>query len=222
MPAGRRSPRFAFERRRPPAVRRGRAALRRPSGRLHAHRPARAAAGRRGRHGLLELVDHEPAVSPLALSRAQREEAAPPAEEQRRRAAVRCPRAVPDRPAPRGLRPAVAVGLVAVVVGGVLDIAETGSSCGGPGGVARAWGWRRSWARPIASTELWPEGQVRIAGEIWQARCQGGATPGRRSSSGRSKGSRSSSTPPRRAWRSGPRSRGAAGRRRQGRERPYQ
>jgi hypothetical protein len=29
----------------------------------------------------LELVDHEPAASPLALSRAQREEAAPPAEE---------------------------------------------------------------------------------------------------------------------------------------------
>ena len=30
----------------------------------------------------------------------------------------------------------------------------------------------------IASTELWPEGQVRIAGEIWQARCQGGCNAG--------------------------------------------
>lgn len=70
-------------------------------------------------------------------------------------------------------------GLVAVVVGGVLDIAETGLFL---------WWSRRRRASVgvetlvgktgIASTELWPEGQVRIVGEIWQARCQGGCDAG--------------------------------------------
>ena len=30
----------------------------------------------------------------------------------------------------------------------------------------------------VASTALWPEGQVRIAGELWKARCEGGCDPG--------------------------------------------
>jgi membrane protein implicated in regulation of membrane protease activity len=70
-------------------------------------------------------------------------------------------------------------GLVAVVVGGVLDIAETGLFL---------WWSRRKRASVgvetlvgktgVASTELWPEGQVRIAGEIWKARCEGGCDAG--------------------------------------------
>jgi membrane protein implicated in regulation of membrane protease activity len=70
-------------------------------------------------------------------------------------------------------------GLVAVVVGGVLDIAETG---------VFLWWSRRKRASVgvetlvgktgVASTELWPEGQVRIAGEIWHARCEGGCDAG--------------------------------------------
>ncbi|MGH3077203.1 MAG: NfeD family protein [Gaiellaceae bacterium] len=70
-------------------------------------------------------------------------------------------------------------GLVAVVVGGVFDIAETGLFL---------WWSRRKRASVgvetlvgktgVASTELWPEGQVRIAGEIWKARCEGGCDAG--------------------------------------------
>ena len=70
-------------------------------------------------------------------------------------------------------------GLVAVVVGGLLDIAETGLFL---------WWSRRRRASVgveslvgrtgIASTALWPEGQVRIAGELWKARCEGGCDPG--------------------------------------------
>ena len=65
-------------------------------------------------------------------------------------------------------------GLVAVVVGGVLDLAETSFFFW--------WSKRRRAAvgveslvgrSGIASTDLWPEGQVRIAGETWRARCDG-------------------------------------------------
>jgi membrane protein implicated in regulation of membrane protease activity len=72
-------------------------------------------------------------------------------------------------------------GLVAVVVGGVLDIAET---------VLFLWWSKRRRATVgveslvgkigIVSSELWPEGQVKIAGEIWQARCAGGCDAGTR------------------------------------------
>lgn len=70
-------------------------------------------------------------------------------------------------------------GLVAVVVGGGLDIAETG--------LFLWWSKRRRATvgveslvgkAGIASTDLWPEGQVRIAGEIWRARCDGGCDAG--------------------------------------------
>jgi membrane protein implicated in regulation of membrane protease activity len=72
-------------------------------------------------------------------------------------------------------------GLVAVVVGGLLDIAETG---------AFMW-WtkqRRSavgvealvGVRGIATSDLWPEGQVRLNGELWRARCDGGCDSGTR------------------------------------------
>lgn len=30
----------------------------------------------------------------------------------------------------------------------------------------------------VASTDLWPEGQVKIDGEIWRARCDGGCDAG--------------------------------------------
>jgi membrane protein implicated in regulation of membrane protease activity len=70
-------------------------------------------------------------------------------------------------------------GLVAVVVGGLLDIAET---------VLFLWWSKRRRAAVgveslvgktgVASSDLWPEGQVRIAGEIWGARCEGGCDMG--------------------------------------------
>jgi membrane protein implicated in regulation of membrane protease activity len=70
-------------------------------------------------------------------------------------------------------------GLVAVIVGGVLDILETS--------VFFWWSKRRRATvgveslvgkSGVASTDLWPEGQVRIAGEIWRARCPGGCDVG--------------------------------------------
>ena len=70
-------------------------------------------------------------------------------------------------------------GLVAVTVGGALDIAETG---------AFLWWSKRRRAtvgvealvgqRGVATSDLWPEGQVKIAGEIWKARCAGGCDAG--------------------------------------------
>ena len=32
----------------------------------------------------------------------------------------------------------------------------------------------------VATTDLWPEGQVKVDGELWQARCEGGADAGTR------------------------------------------
>jgi membrane protein implicated in regulation of membrane protease activity len=70
-------------------------------------------------------------------------------------------------------------GLVAVVVAGVLEIGETGlfiwwsqrrrASVGAETLVGR---------RGVAVRELWPNGQVKIDGEIWNARCDGGCDPG--------------------------------------------
>lgn len=70
-------------------------------------------------------------------------------------------------------------GLVAVAAGATLDIAETG--------VFLWWSKRREAAvgidalvgkTGVAVGELWPEGQVKIGGEIWKARCAGGCDPG--------------------------------------------
>ena len=70
-------------------------------------------------------------------------------------------------------------GLVAVVVAGVLDIAETG--------LFIWWSKRRRASvgvetlvgrEGVAVGELWPTGQVKVAGEIWQARCDGGCDAG--------------------------------------------
>ena len=72
-------------------------------------------------------------------------------------------------------------GLVAVVVGGVLDIAETA--------LFIWWSKRRNATVGVetlvgkvgvAASDLWPEGQVRIGGEIWRARCAGGCDSGTR------------------------------------------
>ncbi len=70
-------------------------------------------------------------------------------------------------------------GLIAVGVAAVLDILETfgfmwwskrrrvsvgiGSLVGKPG---------------VALSELWPDGQVKVEGEIWRARCAGGCDAG--------------------------------------------
>lgn len=70
-------------------------------------------------------------------------------------------------------------GLVAVAVGAILDIAETGAFMW--------WSKRRSSSvgveslvgkRAVAVEALWPEGQVKLAGEIWKARCDGGCEAG--------------------------------------------
>ena len=70
-------------------------------------------------------------------------------------------------------------GIIAVIVAGVLDIAETG--------LFMWWSKRRRSSvgvqtlvgkRGIAVGQLWPTGQVKVDGEIWRARCDGGCDPG--------------------------------------------
>ncbi len=72
-------------------------------------------------------------------------------------------------------------GLVAVAVAGVF---EAGESL-----LLLRWSPRRRAAvgaealigKPgVATTDLWPEGQVKVDGELWQARCEGGADAGTR------------------------------------------
>ena len=72
-------------------------------------------------------------------------------------------------------------GIVAVSVGAAVDLAETG--------VFWWWSKRRRVAVGVdtlvgkvgvASSALWPEGQVKIDGEIWRARCVGGCAAGTR------------------------------------------
>ncbi len=70
-------------------------------------------------------------------------------------------------------------GLVAIGVGAALDIAETGAF----------WWWSQRRQASVgvetlvgvvgeAISDLWPDGQVRIRGEIWRARCGGGCDSG--------------------------------------------
>jgi len=70
-------------------------------------------------------------------------------------------------------------GLVVVAIGAGFEIAETS--------VFIWWSKRRKAAvgvealvgkRGVAVEALWPEGQVRVNGEIWRARCSGGCDPG--------------------------------------------
>jgi membrane protein implicated in regulation of membrane protease activity len=70
-------------------------------------------------------------------------------------------------------------GLVAIAVGAALDIAETGTFLW--------WSKRRRAVvgvetlvgkRAVAVGDLWPEGQVKVGGEIWKARCEGGCDAG--------------------------------------------
>lgn len=70
-------------------------------------------------------------------------------------------------------------GLVAIAVGAMLEIAETGLFI---------WWSKRMRAKVgvdsmvgktgVAVGDLWPEGQVRVNGEIWKARCEGGCEAG--------------------------------------------
>ncbi len=70
-------------------------------------------------------------------------------------------------------------GLVAVVVAGALDVAETT--------IFLRWSKRRRAAVGVealvgkvgvAASDLWPEGQIKLDGEIWRARCAGGCDAG--------------------------------------------
>lgn len=70
-------------------------------------------------------------------------------------------------------------GLVAVVVGATLDIAET---------LAFIWWSQRRKAtvgagalvgkKGVVVRDLWPEGQIKVNGEIWKARANGGCDAG--------------------------------------------
>ena len=70
-------------------------------------------------------------------------------------------------------------GVIAVAVGAALDIAET----------SVFWWWsnrRRAMVGVeslvgkvgVAISDLWPDGQAKIDGEIWSARCEGGCDVG--------------------------------------------
>ena len=70
-------------------------------------------------------------------------------------------------------------GLVAVALGAVLDISETG--------LFLWWSKRRRalvgvevlvGKKGVAVGDLWPEGQVKVNGELWRARCDGGCDAG--------------------------------------------
>jgi membrane-bound serine protease (ClpP class) len=70
-------------------------------------------------------------------------------------------------------------GLVAVALGATLELAETT--------LFIWWSKRRKTSvgvdslvgkRGVAIDALWPDGQIRVAGEIWKARCVGGCDPG--------------------------------------------
>ena len=70
-------------------------------------------------------------------------------------------------------------GIVAVATGAILDLGETG--------VFLWWSRRRRalvgiealvGKRGFALRDLWPEGQVKLEGEIWRARCDGGCDAG--------------------------------------------
>jgi membrane protein implicated in regulation of membrane protease activity len=72
-------------------------------------------------------------------------------------------------------------GLVAVGIGAALDITETA--------IFLWWSKRRKasvgvdtlvGAVGVAVGELWPQGQVKVNGEIWNARCAGGCDAGTR------------------------------------------
>jgi membrane protein implicated in regulation of membrane protease activity len=72
-------------------------------------------------------------------------------------------------------------GIVAVVVGATIEIVETG--------LFLWWSQRRRASvgveslegrHGVAVSDLWPEGQVKLDGEIWKARCDGGADRGAR------------------------------------------
>jgi membrane-bound serine protease (ClpP class) len=70
-------------------------------------------------------------------------------------------------------------GLVAVVTLGIVDLLETA--------LFFWWSNRRRASvgvetlvgkRGVAISDLWPEGQVRLNGELWRARCEGGCDTG--------------------------------------------
>jgi membrane-bound serine protease (ClpP class) len=71
--------------------------------------------------------------------------------------------------------------LIVVIVGAVVEVVETG--------LFLWWSKRRRAAvgaetligkKAVAVGNLWPDGQVRVDGEIWNARCDGGAEAGTR------------------------------------------
>jgi membrane protein implicated in regulation of membrane protease activity len=72
-------------------------------------------------------------------------------------------------------------GLYAVVVAGVIDIAETWLFLWWSNRRRATVGVETLVGKPgVAVGDLWPGGQVKVDGEIWQARCEGGCDAGTR------------------------------------------
>ena len=70
-------------------------------------------------------------------------------------------------------------GLVAIGVGAALDLGETGAFLWWSKRRRAAVGAEALVGKPgVAMADLWPEGQVKVAGEIWNARCEGGCDAG--------------------------------------------
>jgi membrane protein implicated in regulation of membrane protease activity len=70
-------------------------------------------------------------------------------------------------------------GVVAVGVAGVIEVAETVFFVKwSKRGRTRVGVETLVGKRGVAVGELWPTGQVRVDGEIWRARCDGGCDPG--------------------------------------------
>ena len=70
-------------------------------------------------------------------------------------------------------------GLVAVAIGAALDIAETGFFIWWSKRRKASVGVNSLVGKPgVAVGDLWPEGQVKVGGEIWKARCDGGCDAG--------------------------------------------
>ena len=70
-------------------------------------------------------------------------------------------------------------GVVAVVCALVIDLIEVGVGIWCSKRRGRASGARRwSGLTGVAMGELWPDGQVKVDGEIWRARCERGCDAG--------------------------------------------
>jgi membrane-bound serine protease (ClpP class) len=70
-------------------------------------------------------------------------------------------------------------GIVAVVLAAAVDLMEIGIGLWwSKRGKATVGGDALIGATGVTVGEVWPDGQVKVNGEIWRARCEGGCDPG--------------------------------------------